>query len=238
MLIKPQQQAPALVNASAIYRNNFFSNLTAALSAVYPVVQRLVGADFFAHMAKQFIVSSASKSGDIQDYGAEFAQFIERYPPARELVYLADVARLEWLYHQAFHAADCAETATEAMLATSPHDYGRLRFELHPACRLLASVYPVRAIWLSNQPDATTDQVIDLSAGDDYLIIRRPVFEIEIVPVSHAGFRALEHIAAGENLESAVDAASAVEPDVDIQSFMALLLSPGVASACCVGVAA
>lgn len=39
-------------------------------------------------------------------YGAEFPDFIEGFTPAREVTYLADVARLEYLRVRAYHAAD------------------------------------------------------------------------------------------------------------------------------------
>ncbi|MGB9151295.1 MAG: DNA-binding domain-containing protein, partial [Burkholderiales bacterium] len=52
-----------------IYRNNAFSNLRGALQAVYPVVNRLVGADFFNHAANEYIGMTPSVSGDLHDYG-------------------------------------------------------------------------------------------------------------------------------------------------------------------------
>lgn len=231
-LLTPRQSLSDRVEPIAIYRNNFFSTLTEALNDVYPVVERLVGGEFFALMARQFIQISPSTSGDIQEYGAEFAQFIEHYPPARDLVYLPDVARLEWLCHQAFHAADCTETATLALLEVPPAQYGSLRFSMHPAFRLLESSYPLAEIWRSNQPDVTEHELIELSGAKEYLIIGRPIFELEVATVPHSAFVALEHIAAGQNLETAVDAAIAIEPDFDLGAFIGQLLTPGVTHAC------
>lgn len=217
------------VEAMAIYRNNFLSNLEAALSAVYPVVRRLVGDAFFSAMARRFIAGCASVSADIEQYGAGFAQFVADYPAARALAYLADVARLEWHCHQAFHAGDCADNAIAKVLETPQEQYGRLRFSLHPACRFLASAFPVAAIWRSNQPDCAADERIRLIDENEYLLIRRPNFEIEIVIISHAEFVAFDRIAAGRDLETAVDAVNATEPGFDTQRFLGLLFAPGVA---------
>ena len=45
----------------------------------------------------------------VNRYGGDFAVFLTGYAPARELVYLADVARLEWAIDQANIAADAPE---------------------------------------------------------------------------------------------------------------------------------
>ena len=55
----------------------------------------LTGA-FFGEAARQYIVGHPSLSGDLNDYGGEFAQFLAAYPHAADLPYLPDVARLEW----------------------------------------------------------------------------------------------------------------------------------------------
>lgn len=219
-------------DAGAIYRNNFFSNLSSALAEVYPVVCRLVGSDFFVQMTKPFISTYPSRSGDIQNFGAEFADFICAYEPTAELAYLPEVARLEWLCHKAFHAADCGDTAIAKVLQTPHQQYGQLRFVLHPACHLHESGYPVAAIRRANQPGSAADEEIELADSAEYLLVRRPIFEIEILSLPRAQFIALEMIACGSNLETAIVAASEIAASFDVQNFMALLLSSGVAVDC------
>lgn len=223
----PQQVAPM-----AIYRNNYFSNLSAALADVYPVVRRLVGAQFFDQMARRFITGSKSTSGNIQEYGADFGDFIGAYLPARELVYLPDVARLEWLCHQAFHAADCAQSAYPKALDMPYQHYGRLCFEFHPACRFIESSYPIGTIWHANQPESAADQRIELANAAEYLLIRRPIFTVAVVQLSCAQFVAFKALSEGQNLEAAINAASFVDALFDIEQFLAVVLAPGVASGC------
>ena len=56
-----------------VYRNNIFISLTAALAAVYPVVQRLVGEGFFKYAADAFIRAHPPASGNLHDFGAGLA---------------------------------------------------------------------------------------------------------------------------------------------------------------------
>ena len=65
-----------------LYRNNLFESLTAALAAVYPVTQQLVGEDFFRALARRFIPAFPSRSGNLHDFGAELPAFIRGFEPA------------------------------------------------------------------------------------------------------------------------------------------------------------
>src|SRR5262245_39393997 len=79
------------------YRTNVLSNYLEGLRATYRCVENLVGPGCFAYYADQFIRETPSRSGDLNRYGSELADFLARAPIAMQLPYLADVARLEWL---------------------------------------------------------------------------------------------------------------------------------------------
>ncbi|MEK7711434.1 MAG: DNA-binding domain-containing protein, partial [Pseudomonadota bacterium] len=89
-----------------VYRNNVVESLTGALCAVYPVVEKLVGDGFFRYAVHEYLRAHRPRSGNLHDFGDAFASFLSGFAPAAELPYLPDVARLEWAWHQAFHAAD------------------------------------------------------------------------------------------------------------------------------------
>lgn len=211
--------ADALV---AIYRNNTFSNLTGALADVYPVVQRIVGDEFFGQMARAYIERYPSVSGDIQQYGIAFGRFIESYEPARQLLYLADVAALEWAYHEAFHAAVPPLSIMHIKLAEIPmNKASQVRFRLHPACRLIRSDYPIGHIWRANQPEFFhNNDLINLNEGGAHLLVRRPALDVEIVDISAAEFACLNALHQGEILEAAVESASVVEPRFDLTTLL------------------
>ena len=103
--------APAEVRNEArfaIHRNTVFVGLIETLRSTFPVIGRLVGEDFFRAAARAFAADHPPKSPVLAEYGEGFAGFLEEFEPARELPYLADVARLEWLRNLAFHAPDRA----------------------------------------------------------------------------------------------------------------------------------
>jgi hypothetical protein len=157
----------------AAYRDNVFGNLRQALRCIYPVIETLVGGDFFRFAADAYIHRHASHSGDLNRYGGEFSAFLRQFQPAKTLPYLADVAALEWACHVTHDAADAAPCGADGLASTSPRDYGRLICRLQPSARLIRSPYPILAIWEMNRPSYTGDPNVDLNQGGDALLIRR-----------------------------------------------------------------
>ena len=79
----------------AVYRNNVAVGLTEALRAGFPVVEKLVGATFFAAMVGIFLRNNPPQSRIMMLYGDRLPQFVADFPPLAAYPYLADVARIE-----------------------------------------------------------------------------------------------------------------------------------------------
>ena len=140
-----------------VYRNNICTSLTNALQAVYPVVTQLVGTAFFAYAADSYLRRYPSRSGNLHDFGREFAEFLRAFPAAMKLAYLPQVAHLEWAWHCAFHGTDHAPLAPATLTAVPAELHGDIVFLLHPTARLLKSDYPVLRLWQIHQPDYTAN---------------------------------------------------------------------------------
>ena len=111
----------------AVYRNNVVAGLVKALKSRFPVVEKIVGQEFFAAMARVFVAERPPRSPVLASYGDEFATFIAAFEPARELAYLADVARLEAARTRAYHAADATPVDAGRFAALDAHAVGGIR---------------------------------------------------------------------------------------------------------------
>jgi hypothetical protein len=210
----------AATDRIAIYRNNVFTNYREALKAVYPVVEKLVGEQFFRQTADGYIRAYPSLSGDLNSYGGNFSQFLAAFEPAKQLPYLPDVARLEWLMELVFHASDCTPMALAKLAAVPQSQYDELRFMLHPASQLFQSNYPIARIWQVNQPDWQGDCVVDLQLGGCQLLICRDNFSVVLKPLSLDEYTMLSRLAVGDNIATAFNKALALEPDLDLGAFL------------------
>jgi len=203
-----------------VYRNNARHNFGEALRAVYPVVERLVGAPFFDHVAACYGRSHPSTSGDIHAFGARLGDFLAAFEAAAGLPYLPDVARLEWAMHEVFHAADAAPFPLERLAEVPADAHATLRFTLSPACRLLASPWPVARLWALHQPGVAWDDAFDIAAGGESVLVRRSGFEVELEPLAAADFAMLRRLADGQTLGEALAAVRETAPGFDLAAFL------------------
>src|SRR3974390_530709 len=126
-----------------VYRNNVTVSLIDALAAVYPAVQSITGVDFFRAMARFHIRATPPTSPLLFEYGQEFPAFIERYEHARPMPWLADTARLERAWLDAYHAEDAVPLAPEALGAVPPERLADVVFTAHSAARIVRSPFSV-----------------------------------------------------------------------------------------------
>jgi len=210
-----------------VYRNNVFANLTEALRAIYRVTERLVGEEFFRQSARDYVRSVPAESGDLHDYGASFSEYLAGLPAARALPYLRDLASLEWLCHEVFHAADSAPLDPARLARVPAEQHAGLRLRLRPAARLLASRYPVLAIWGLHQDGADPEETVDLDAGGDRALVIRRGFEVRLEslgPGEHAWLAALGQ---GAGLVQAAQRALTAESGFDLAATLAAHLRLG-----------
>ena len=208
-----------------VYADNACANFTGSLRSTFPVICRLVGAEYFAQCAALFLRRHPSRSGDLQRAGAQFPQFLAELHAQDEYRYLADVARLEQLCEECLLAAHQRALDLEKLARVDAYAYDDLCFRLHPAARLFTSPYPSLRIWEVNLAHGSEPEIIDLKTGPDRLLLMRRrerlVFH-RLAPGEHALLRALR---LGEKFAAAVEAGNSEDAEFDataaLQRFVA-----------------
>lgn len=213
----------SLATAIGVYRNNYCGNLHDALAGAYPVIRQLVGEEFFRFMARKYVERHASVSANLYHYGEHLAGFLAAFSPAQELVYLPDVARLEWACHTAYFASDEAVLELDRLAAVPAGHCPDLL--LATACQVVRSDYPLTAIWLAHQPDAGCDFHIDLAQGGSIALVSRLADVVLVSELSQAAADWLQHIQDGATLGVATAEALARHPDFDLQATLLVLVA-------------
>ncbi|MBC7992351.1 MAG: putative DNA-binding domain-containing protein [Rhizobacter sp.] len=122
-----------------------------ALAASFPTVQALVGEESFAALARVFWRQQPPTCGDLASYGEGLPAFIAISEQLRDVPYLADSARVDWLVAAAERAADASiDTDSLSLLAETPPS--QLRLQLMPGTALLPSGHPIVSVWLAHRP--------------------------------------------------------------------------------------
>jgi len=233
-LLDPISEVPGIVAGPCgksavkcynVYRNNVTVSLIDALAAIYPAVQRLSGVDFFRAMARFHIRETPPTSPLLLDYGRDFPTFIEGYEHAQSLPWLADVARIERAWLDAYHAADSTPLEPSALASIAPDRLANLVFTMHPATRVVRSHYASVTIFAANrgtEPAGT----IDASMPEDALITRPDAdVLVQLLPPGGAVF--LTCLMSGCMLAEAAAAALEDAPDFDLVTNIAGLFEAG-----------
>lgn len=208
-----------------VYRNNVTVSLVKALTDIFPAVARIVGEQRFADLARLFLRAHPPKSPLLFQYGHEFPAFIETFAPAAAMPYLADVARLERAWLDAYHAADVAPLSPEALSAIAPERLPAARFKRHPAAALVRSQFAAVTIFNANR-EGQSGQRINAAAPENGLIARPDVdVTLHDMPAANAAF--LAALMNGDTLARAAELGAATDETFDLSAAIGLMLTTG-----------
>jgi hypothetical protein len=218
----------------SVHRNNALSALVDALATTFPVVQALVGEDFFRATASAFVRQSPPTSPVLAGYGGAFPSFLASFPPAQQIGYLADVAQLEWLYQSALYAAEASALSHEDLqgLAGHPAALAARHWPLHPSVGVLRSTHPVVSIWAAHQHDDNSETLHALSGiqhrPEAALIVRPDGWTVSVIRISAAEALFLGALQDGGSLPQAIALVSDSGQTLDLPFVLATLFKHGL----------
>lgn len=151
----------------SIYREAYRLRLAEALTADYPALQALLGAEAFADLARAYAESRPSRHYSIRWAGAGLAEFLTDRPE------LADLATFEWALSEAFDAADAAPLDTQALRALPAERWPEMRLSFHPSLRCIVLNHNVVALWRAVQEGKPLPGLTPETEAGNWLVWRR-----------------------------------------------------------------
>ena len=212
-----------------IYRNDIILSTTEVLKDTFTAIHALVGEEFFPYLAESFITAHPPKQGSLILYGAEFPKFIKTFEPLAAHPYLSDVAQLEYLWLQSYHAANAKPFALNDMLKLGQALLSS-SFTLHPSCALLRSPYPIFSLWkMGTQKNESPDINLDLNSSEDVLLIRNDT-TVDVWQLSKGQYTLLKALQDGDTFATATEMAETAEAGMDLEDFFYQILEADVFS--------
>lgn len=210
----------------AIYRRNYLENHLTALTDTYASVLALTGDAYFRQLGRRYLAAFPSKSGDLNDYGEHFADFLAQLlpnaPGGDRLPYLPDLARLDWACFHTLRAPNGGENTLSALARWPVERQGLARIKLHPACTLLSSAYPLHAIWQLAQGK---DMTVDLDHGGETVLISRPYGVITVSLLDTTDALLLNQWLQGHTLAETLQDVVAQLPETDVPAIFSRINS-------------
>jgi hypothetical protein len=212
-----------------VYRNNVAVGLIGALVSRFAMAERIVGEEFFAAMAREFIRLHPPRSPLLLNCGDGFADFVGTFEPAESVGYLPDVIRIEAARGKAYHAADADPLDTFVLASLPAERLPRLVFTMHPSVSIIRSRHPAVTVWAMNVGEMELAPIEEW-AGEDALVVR-PHMTVLVQRLPPGGAVFLQALTEGNALATAVERAMADAEDFDLSANLAGVLQAGAITA-------
>jgi len=152
------------------------------------------------------------------------------------LPYLADVARIERAWTEAYHAPEATALGPNAFAAIPTERVAEIRLDFHPSLRVVCSPFPALTIWRMNVGDGVAGPVDLESGGEDALVVR-PAADVEVRSMPLGGAEFIAALASGQSLAEATMSALGADRSFDLSANLAALIGSGVFVGCCLAAA-
>jgi len=194
----------------AAYRANAEALAERALGAAFGSIRAMLGADDFAHLAAEFWRACPPQRGDVGEWGADFAGWLQAHRAMASWPYLADCARLDFALHQNERAAD-ADFDADSLALLADTDPQHLRLALMPGTALVSSRWPIVTIHRAHQSGADADFALARDAIErecaQHAMVWRDGWRATVTELAKPEASWTASLLVGANLASALDSA-------------------------------
>jgi len=189
-----------------IYREQFWLRHVDALVEDFATIHQVLGHDAFNTLVERYLDAHPPTDFSLRDLGAKFPAFVETHEAYRDDPLLADCARLEWAFVDAFDAADVPPLDPSSIAAIPEDAWPSARLSFHPSVHRVSLSHPAHeyraAVRKGEDParPALRRVCVVVYRGPETLLY------IEVEPLA---FELLERLAAGESLGTACESIAA-----------------------------
>jgi hypothetical protein len=211
-----------LADRFAVHRNNVHVSLVESLADGFPIVRAQLGEEFFRAMARAYVQEHKPSTALLTFYGETFPDFIAAFEPAASLPWLSDLARLERAWSECWAAIDTPALPITALRSLRALDLARAHLVVHPAARLLRSLWPVASLWEAHQ--STPPDLSVLEWQPQNVLLTRPQAEVLLRRMDSAAADFTAALIDGQTIEAAASRA----PELDAGTMLGRLLDDGM----------
>ena len=188
----------------SVYANGYFARIAESLKEVYEAIHRVAGPEKFSELCEFYARRYPSRSYNLNYAGRSFPEFLRNASLTPSFVFLPDLARLEWLIWEAFHAFDETPLDASQIKGISLEDWENRRIVFQPSVGLFASRWTLLEVWLNrNQP--TVNLSPEKLNRPERILVGRKGDQVRCEPLDENQYKLLEGLRAGKNLGEVCD---------------------------------
>jgi hypothetical protein len=188
-----------------VYREQFLLRHLDVLRDDFRSLETLLGEDRFERLALSYLGDHPPSSFTLRDLGRELPRFVTETQPWSEDRLLADLARVEWAFVDAFDAADAPGLDAATIAAIDEDAWPLARIVLQPSVQRLALAHRAHDYRLAVRAAAALDEVAARTPKSMYVIVFRGPDRLQCLDVAPEAFALLEELACGVPLGEACE---------------------------------
>ncbi len=188
-----------------IYREQFFLRHVDALREDFRSIEHLLGDDAFDALARAYLAAYPPSSYTLRDLGASMDRFVREAEPWSKDPFVADLARTEWAFVEAFDAPNSPPFDPSVLATASEEKWPGARIVFQAAMRRIALRHPAHDYRLSVKKDECPDRP---DAKPTWVVVYRGKENLQFIDVEHDAFELLEELAKGTPLGDACERAA------------------------------
>ncbi|WP_245001885.1 putative DNA-binding domain-containing protein [Cupriavidus pinatubonensis] len=209
------------------YRGNQHETALKVLRAAYPVVLALMGDAFFEGLSHAYGQTHPSRDPDLHRYGESFPAFLATFGPVAPYPYLPDVARLEWLCHMAYYAADDVMLDAAMLQSMAPADVAALAVTLCRCAQPFSAAWAAVPIWQAHQSGGPP--LPECPDTPSHGMVIRPRWRVSVIAMPPAQVDVLDRLREQPTtLGDLLWQAASADPSFDAASTLAAWLETGL----------
>lgn len=213
-----------------VYQNTVMTGLIDVLRANYPTVERLVGDEWFADAAREYVRANLPTEPSLSLYGEQFSDYLAGIDSLRELPYMPHVATLDRLWTESHFAANDGVLDATLLGNKSAAELMATLLQLHPSARLAWLPHSAFTIWQANRPPAETADELHIDDLAEGALVVRPHGAVEVLSLNEAEHLFLSCLQQGVSLGEATTTTLQAHADADIGVMLARFIHAGVFS--------
>lgn len=156
-----------------IYRNAYRERLIETLSSDYEIIEKLIGEEAFRRLCTVYIDNFPSSHYSLRWFGKNLSMFLDYSPDKGSHGWEAEMAHFEWMFIQAFDAAN-AITVTEQDAAEIPPDkWPTLSVSFHPSVHVIPLWWNTLDLWQAAKDDNQPPDPVRLAQNSHCLMWRK-----------------------------------------------------------------
>ncbi|HKK07175.1 MAG TPA: DNA-binding domain-containing protein [Gammaproteobacteria bacterium] len=198
----------------AVYANAYRARLVETLAKDFAALRHHLGEEEFETLAHDYIEAHPSRYFSLRWFGEALPAFTAGHRTGRSTPALAELARLEWAFIDAFDAEDAACADEAGAAAVAPAAWPTLRIALHPSVQLVCHEWDIVALWRAYRDERAAPEPRRLDAPGCCLVWRQGL-DTRYRALAPDEARGLQALARGGDFSTLCEEVAACLPETE-----------------------